>query len=232
MEKNKKIVLITGASSGIGKACAEYLNNKGYQVFGTSRKISSSSINYCKMISMDVNNDDSVKRAIEYVIKKVNNIDILINNAGFGISGAIEDTSILKAKEQFETNFFGIHRVCKEVLPYMRKQGQGCIINISSIGGILGLPFQGFYCATKFALEGWTETLRMEVKPYGINVVLIEPGDIKTSFTKSREKITASLKNSAYKENAKNAIQIVEKDEQGGPLPEKVAYILKHIINK
>jgi short-subunit dehydrogenase len=231
MKKSNRVVMITGASSGIGKACAEYLNQKGYQVFGTSRKIKDSTNNTFELIKMDINDDKSVEQGIKYVINKKGRIDILVNNAGYGISGSIEDTSIKKAKEQFETNFFGIHRICKEILPFMRKQKYGYIINISSIGGIVGLPFQGLYCASKFALEGWTESLRMEVNSFGINVVLIEPGDIKTSFTIRREKITALLKKSVYKERALNTLGIVEKDEQSGPSPNKVAYLLEHIIN-
>jgi len=232
MKDTDRIVLITGASSGIGKACAEYLTNNGYHVFGTSRKVSKSANNTFELIEMDINDDISVEKGIKYIIKKEGRIDILVNNAGYGISGAIEDTSMTKAKEQFETNFFGIHRICKEILPIMRKQKNGYIINISSIGGIIGLPFQGFYSASKFALEGWTESLRMEVSPFGIKVVLIEPGDIKTSFTHKREKISFLLKNSPYRENAVKTLNVVEKDEQGGPSPIKVAFLLENIINK
>jgi short-subunit dehydrogenase len=232
MKNNKKIILITGASSGIGKACAEYLHKKGYHVFGTSRKPKNSNNNSFELIEMDIADYESVKKGIKYIIDKTGRIDILINNAGYGISGAIEDTSIIKVKEQFETNFFGIHRISKEILPLMRKQKDGYIINISSIGGIIGLPFQGLYCASKFALEGWTESLRMEVNSFGIKVVLIEPGDIKTSFTHKREKITSYLKKSFYKEKTIKALNVVEKDEQGGPSPDKVAYLLERIINK
>jgi short-subunit dehydrogenase len=232
MENNKRIVLITGVSSGIGKACAEDLSQKGYRVFGTSRKVDKSKKYSFELIEMDVNDDISVEKGINYIFKKEGRIDILVNNAGYGISGAIEDTSITKAKEQLETNFFGIHRICKKILPIMRKQNSGYIINISSIGGIIGLPFQGLYSASKFALEGWTEALRMEVQSFGIKVVLIEPSDIKTSFTNKREKITFSLKNSVYKENAIKTLNVVEKDEQGGPSPFKVAFLIEKIVNK
>ena len=183
-----RIILITGASSGIGKSCAEYLSKKGFIVFGTSRNASFPPKDiggkYPIMIKMDINDDDSIKNAIEYIIKEFGRIDVLINNAGYGIGGAIEDYTIEKVKEQFETNFFGQLRVCNSILPIMRNQQSGLIINISSIGGLLGLPFQGLYSATKFAIEGMTEALRMEVKEFGIKVVLVEPGDFKTSFTK------------------------------------------------
>jgi short-subunit dehydrogenase len=232
MKESERIVLITGATSGIGKTCAEYLSHKGYHVFGTGRQVNKSSNNTFELIEMDINDDKSVKNGIKYIIKKEGRIDIIVNNAGYGISGAIEDTNITEAKQQLETNFFGAHRLCKEILPIMRKQKSGYIINISSIGGIIGLPFQGFYSASKFALEGWTESLRMEVKSFGIKVVLIEPGDIKTSFTSKREKITFLLKNSVYRENAIKTLNVVEKDEQGGPSPDKVAFLLEKIINK
>jgi short-subunit dehydrogenase len=230
-----KVVLITGASTGIGNACAKYLALKGFKVYGTSRKASipPKKIDGFELIKMDVNRNESIKAAIDYIIKNDNSIDILINNAGWGISGAIEDTSVEKAKELFETNFFGIHRVIKQVLPHMRKQKNGRIINISSIGGIIGLPYQGFYSSTKFAVEGYSEALRLEVKPFGVKVVIIEPGDIKTSFTGRREKITGLQQKSVYNKYAKRTIKIVEKDEQyGGIQPEKVAYMLYKIINK
>lgn len=231
----KKVVLITGASSGIGNACAKYLAKKGFKVIGTSRNgsIPPKKIDGFDLIKMDVDDSKSVKSAIDYIIKENNSIDILVNNAGWGISGSIEDTSVEKAKDLFETNFFGVHRVIKQTLPHMRKKKDGKIINISSIGGIIGLPYQGFYCSTKFAIEGYSEALRLEVKPFGINVILIEPGDTKTSFTIQREKISSISNNSVYKKYANRTIKIVEKDEQhGGVLPETVAIKMYKIINK
>ncbi|RLF39588.1 MAG: short-chain dehydrogenase/reductase [Thermoplasmata archaeon] len=232
---DKKIVLITGASSGIGKSCAEYLaQKKDFHIFGTSRKASIPPIktsDNLEMIKMDVNNDASVEEAINYIFKETKRIDILVNAAGFGISGPIEETSIEKAKEQFETNFFGIHRVCRKVLPILRKQKTGYIISISSIGGLLGLPFQGFYSASKFAVEGYSEALRIETRPFGIHVVLIEPGDTKTSFTDRREKIISTDKDSPYKEYFEKTIKIVENDERNGASPEEVAKLLERIIN-
>jgi short-subunit dehydrogenase len=231
----RKVVLITGASSGIGNACAKYLAKNGYKVYGTSRQggIPPKKIDGFNLIKMDVDDSKSVKTAIDYIIKENNTIDILINNAGWGISGAIEDTSVEKAKKLFETNFFGVHRVIKQTLPYMRKKKDGLIINISSIGGFIGLPYQGFYCSTKFALEGYSEALRLEVRPFGVNVIIIEPGDTKTSFTNKREKISSISNNSIYKKYANRTIKIVEKDEQhGGIIPETVAIKLYKIINK
>ena len=232
---DKRIILITGASSGIGKTCAEYLaDRKKFYIFGTSRKASippMKSRDNLEMIKMDVTSDESVEKAINYIYGETKHIDIVVNAAGFGIAGAIEETSIEKAKEQLETNFFGIHRVCKKVLPMMREQKSGYIINISSIGGILGLPFQGFYSASKFAVEGLTEALRIETKPFGIHVVLIEPGDTKTSFTDRREKIASTNKDSPYNKYFEKTIKIVENDERNGVSPIAVAKLLEYIIN-
>lgn len=165
MKENNRIVLITGASSGIGKACAQHLQERGYEVFGTSRQPQAKAADLSEpgtgqssgsleMIEMDVNDDDSVNQAIGTVFKKAARLDVVVNNAGFGLAGAIEDTSTLEAKSQLETNFFGVLRVCRAVLPIMRRQGSGYIVNISSLAGLISVPFQGLYSASKFALEG------------------------------------------------------------------------------
>jgi len=230
----EKIILISGASKGIGKSCATYLAKKGFTVYGTSRKAKETPIkkNGFYLINMDVDDEKSVKKTVDYIIKKHGHIDILINNAGWGISGAIEDTDVKTSKELFETNFFGVHRLCRNVLPYMRKKGHGRIINISSIGGIIGLPFQGFYSASKFAVEGYTEALRLEVESFGIKVSMLEPGDIKTDFTNKRKKISFDNDNSVYKNHSKRTISIVEKDEQNGVEPIVVAERIYKIIIK
>jgi NADP-dependent 3-hydroxy acid dehydrogenase YdfG len=145
------IVLITGASSGIGKACFEHLSSKGFTVYGTSRKANLPPED--GLIQMDVRDDESVRRCVDYIVEKEGRIDVVVNNAGIGLAGAVEETSIEEAKNIFETNFFGVHRVCRVVLPIMRRQRSGLIVNISSIMGLIALPFQAFYSATKFALE-------------------------------------------------------------------------------
>ncbi|MGC8873617.1 MAG: SDR family NAD(P)-dependent oxidoreductase, partial [Chloroflexia bacterium] len=157
----KPVVLITGASSGIGLACARYLADRGYRVFGTSRHPEACPPEPFPMIQMDVCDDASVLRGVEAVRERAGRIDVLVNNAGIGYGGAIEDTSLEEAHRQFETNFFGALRLCRAVLPIMRAQGSGLIVNMSSIGGLIGLPFQGLYSATKFALEGMSEALRL-----------------------------------------------------------------------
>jgi NAD(P)-dependent dehydrogenase (short-subunit alcohol dehydrogenase family) len=179
---------------------------------------------------MDVRDDDSIEKAVEFVLEREGRLDVLINNAGFALTGAIELTSIEEAGRQFETNFFGVHRVCRCVLPTMRRQRSGLIVNISSIGGLIALPFQGFYCASKYALEGLTESLRMEVKPYGIQVVLIEPGDFKTQISANRIIVAASTEDSDYTVRQRAAGDVITKNEQDGANPRKLAVLLGKIV--
>jgi short-subunit dehydrogenase len=233
--KDERVVLITGASSGIGRACAEHLAKNGYYVFGTSRHQEKVKLfntkkwqGVLRIIEMNVNRNESVKKGIVFVMQKAGRIDILINSAGFSLAGGIENTSMMEAKSQLETNFFGVHRVCRQVLPIMRKQGSGYIINISSLAGLVGIPFQGFYSASKFALEGYTEGLRMEVKPFGIKVVLVEPGDFNTPFTLHRQ-ITRNL--TVYGKSFDNSLRAAEESEKKGDSPEKIAYLIEKIIN-
>lgn len=231
---DEKIILITGASSGLGEACAKFLFKKGCIVYGTSRNVSKSNLSKKDtfvMVQMDVNDEKSVKKAVASIIEKEGRIDVVVNNAGWGVSGSIEDIEVTDAKNLFETNFFGTLRVIKEVLPLMRKQKKGKIINISSIGGVLGLPFQGLYSATKFAIEGMTEALRMEVKSFGIDVVLVEPGDFKTGFTASRKKARSSDSSSVYYSASNTAHKIFENDEQNGSDPILVAKLVDKIIH-
>lgn len=239
-KQNRQVVLITGASSGIGKACANYLHQRGYRVFGTSRHAGSRTEKETKkdplhsdsfeLIRMDVTSDISVKQLVDHVLETEGRLDIVINNAGFGYAGSVEDTSIDEAKSQFETNFFGVLRVCRAVLPIMRKRHSGTIVNISSMAGLTGIPFQGLYSASKFALEGMTESLRMEVQPFGIHVALIEPGDFQTEFTARRRRTSQSRENPAYLENFKNALAVMEADEMKGSSPEKIAQLLEQIV--
>ena len=234
-EAVERVVLITGASSGIGRACAQYLAERGYRVYGTSRKITSDDPvedGSVRMIRMDVNDDRSVASGIDQVLQDAGRLDVVVNNAGFGIAGAIEETSIEEARALFETNLFGLLRVCRAVLPKMRGQGSGTIINISSLAGRIGLPYQGLYSATKFAVEGLTEALRMEVKPFGIKVVLIEPGDFRTGFTANRVHTAASKEDSAYQERFQRTLKVAESDEEGGSSPERIARLLHRILQE
>ena len=240
MESNRqRVVLITGASSGIGKACAQHLCQRGYRVYGTSRnapeppessKPGTVQPETFELIPMDVTSDDSVERGIKLILAREGRLDVVVNNAGYGLAGAVEDTHIEEARAQMETNFFGVVRVCHAVLPIMQHQGGGYLINISSIGGLIPIPFQGFYSASKFAIEGLTEALRAEVKPYGIRVVLIEPGDFQTGFTAHRRKTRAAQGETVYAARFAKALAVSEKDEMHGLTPERIGRLLERII--
>jgi len=235
---NDRVVLITGASSGFGEACARHLSQKGYRVYGTSRnaavetKLDPSPANgpFLRMIPMDVRETTSVNKGVTYIIDREGSIDVVVNNAGVAVAGPVEEISVDDVKSQFETNFFGAVRVCQAVIPTMRAQHSGYIVNISSIGGVMGIPFQSAYSASKFALEGFSEAFRIEVKPFGVHVVLIEPGDFKTSSTKNRIKLAMSGKNSAYAEQYHTALTLMENEEKNGQPPEKLAQLLEKII--
>lgn len=180
-----KIALVTGASSGMGELTAILLNQKGYKVYGAARRTDRMKTLEEKGISilpLDLTNDQSIVDCVESILQKEGRIDILINNAGYGSYGAVEDVSIEEARRQFEVNLFGMARLTQQILPSMRKNRFGRIVNISSIGGKMYTPFGAWYHATKHALEGWSDCLRIETKPFGINVVVIEPGGIKTEW--------------------------------------------------
>ncbi|NLC68487.1 MAG: SDR family oxidoreductase [Clostridiaceae bacterium] len=233
-------VLVTGASSGVGKSIAQMLMENGYKVYGTTRKPvePGSQITYGKknkkgfieMVALDVRSEDSVKKAVEYIVKKEGKIDVLINNAGIGIAGAVEDTATEEAYEQFDTNFFGVLRVCRSVIPIMRMSRNGLIINISSVAGLISIPFQSMYSASKYALEAISEALRIELKPFGINVVLVEPGDMKTGFTWNRKIVKAANNDSAYKEQFAKSLNTMIKDEMSGPPPDIVANTVMKLL--
>lgn len=229
---SKLVVLITGASSGIGKTCAEHLHARGYRVYGTSRRAAAApELGGFRLIAMDVTSEESVAQAIQLILSLEGRLDVVFNNAGDGIAGSVEDTSIEEARQQFDTNFFGVLRVCRAVLPAMRKQGAGLILNVSSLGGLVGLPFQGLYSASKFAVEGATEALRMEVRPFGVRVALIEPGDFRTGFTAQRRKARATQGSNAYTTRFDKALATMERDENGGADPIAVARLLERLIN-
>jgi len=226
-----KVILITGVSSGLGKCTAEYLAQKGHVIYGTSRK-SIESHKRINILIADVTDPASVKLAVETVLKKEGRIDVLINNAGMGISGSIEYSTAEAIKLQMDTNFIGTVNLIQAVLPAMRKLSHGTIINISSIGGLMGLPYQGFYSASKFAVEGMSEALRMELKPFDIKVVVIRPGDFFTNFTSNR-KIDSSLsEDNPYKLQFRKTISIIESDEKKGLNPEYLAQKLGKIIEQ
>ena len=224
-----KVILITGASSGFGKAAAERLAARGHIVYGTSRKPFLHET--VRFLQMDVRDAESVKAGVETIIEKEGRIDVAICNAGMGIGGSLELASHEEIELQMQTNFMGCVNVCQQVLPYMRKQRNGRIINLSSIGGVMGLPYQGFYSASKFAIEGFSEALSAEVKGYGITESIVEPGDFKTGFTASRKNSDATMQSDAYGESFRRSLQIIEKEENGGLAPEVLAKTIEKIVN-
>jgi NAD(P)-dependent dehydrogenase (short-subunit alcohol dehydrogenase family) len=221
--KWQSVVLITGASSGIGSAIAESLVQEGMTVFGTSRYPDRvrpvASVEY---VRLDVRSADSVQACVNEVMKRAGNIDVLINNAGYELGGAIEETTLEEAQTQFETNFFGVVRVIKAVLPAMRERGSGRIINMSSVvGWLVPTPFLGYYAASKMALEAYTEVLRHEVLPFGVKVSLIEPSFINTNLGNNRQMAAESIR--AYVPWQRRAFGVIEHREQTAPPPRLVA---------
>ena len=183
-----KIALVTGASSGFGQLTASSLADRGYRVFGTSRREHSTPSNGIAMLRLDVRSDDSVRSCVEQVMAQVDRIDVLVNNAGQIHASVVEETSLEQAKDILETNFWGAVRVTDAVLPIMRRQRHGHIINMSSLAGLVGIPGQAFYSASKFALEGYTEALSMEIEQFDIVVSLIEPGFFKTHLHREMQR--------------------------------------------
>lgn len=235
----QKVVLITGASSGIGKAVAERLTGEGFRVYGTSRKIEPGQIaevsilpdgSSFKMIHLDVTRDDSVQQAVDMVYKAEGRIDVLINNAGFGIAGALELTNPEEVQKQLDTNFLGVIRMCRAVLPVMRHQKDGRIINIGSVMGIFSIQYQSIYSVSKFAMEALTEALRIEVKPFGIKVSVVQAGDTHTGFV--REFATATKDDRIYHERFTKSIEGAVKAEHNGHKPEVVAGVVSRMIAK
>ncbi len=239
---NNQVVLLTGASSGIGKATAEWLMERGFRVYGTSRKAAgimdgkpyktSASGGFIEMIPLDVNSESSAENAVRTVLEREGSIDVLISNAGMGIAGSIEDTSIREAEKQFDVNFFGTLRMIRHVLPAMRKQGRGRIIVISSVAGLISIPYQSMYSASKYALEALVEALRHEVAPFGIKACLVEPGDTRTGFTSSRVIAEAAGEASPYYSRFRKSLDRMEQDEQNGVSPEKVARVIHGMIKR
>jgi len=182
-----KVVLITGGSSGIGKITGLFLTSKGMRVYGTTRSLQKyQDFDHFNLLELDVKQPDSIQKAVEKIVGQEGRIDVLINNAGVGITGPIEETPIEEVNKVFDTNLNGPLRMMQAVLPHMRKQGSGLIINITSIAGHMGLPFRGIYSATKGSLELVTETLRMEVRSFGIKIVNLAPGDFATNIASGR----------------------------------------------
>jgi len=225
-----KVVLITGGSSGIGKSVGEYLLDNGFIVYGTSRNPKKYPDSKLNLLELDVKKGETIKEAVSNIIIKEDRIDVLINNAGAGITGPIEETPETKIKANFDTNFFGPINVIKSVLPQMRKQKSGLIINITSIAGYMGLPYRGIYSASKGALELLTETLRMELKAFNIKVTNVAPGDFATNIAAGR--YHAPLRdNSPYKDSYGTSLELMDSHVDLGNDPKDMAKAILNIIN-
>ena len=217
-------ILVTGASSGIGQATARLLAQRGFTVFGTARRPQSAQAQGVTMVPLDVRSDESVRACVA----QVGRLDVLVNNAGYAVTGAAEETSLEEAKAQFETNFFGAVRMVNAVLPGMRAAGAGKIISISSLAGNTAIPYSGFYSASKFALEGYSESLWYEVRPFGISVSLVEPGFVNTPIAEASPAAARPLP--AYDASRKSMLAAFGHALEGGIPPEQVARRVLQIV--
>lgn len=224
-----KVVLITGGSSGIGKAVGEFLHQKGFTVYGTSRNPERVSNSIFPLLQLDVRNPESIQAAVAEIIQKSGRVDVVINNAGVGITGPLEEIPTQEIKNNFETNFFGPIDVMKAVLPQMRLQKSGLIINITSIAGYMGLPYRSVYSASKGALELITEALRMEVKGFGITITNVAPGDFATNIAAGRFHAPL-VKGSAYEETYGRTLAMMDDHVTHGSNPTEMANAIFAII--
>lgn len=229
MSKMSKTVLITGGSSGIGKSIGEHLQKNGYTVYGTSRNPSNYPETKIPLLAVDVRDINSIKNAITEILSKEKTLDIVINNAGVGITGALEEIPMAEIKNNFEINFFGPIAIMQAVLPQMRQQKSGLIINITSIAGYMGLPYRGVYSASKGALETITEAVRMEVKPFNITITNVAPGDFATNIASGRFHAPI-IEGSDYQKNYSNILQMMDSHVDSGSNPQEMAEAILKII--
>ena len=234
---NKKVILLTGASSGIGYETAEFLAKQGHIVYGAARRIEQMEPLKAfgvKPIRLDVTSQESIDEAVAAIVKAEGRIDVLVNNAGYGSYGAVEDVSIEEARKQFDVNIFGVAMLTKKVLPYMREQRSGTIINVASIGGRLTTYFGAWYHATKYALEALSDALRMETKDFGIQVSIIEPGGIKTPWGFiAADLLAESAKGGAYEQQASKTAEGMRKQYEGNMMskPIVIAKAISRAVN-
>ena len=252
------VALVTGASAGIGRACADRLAGGGWRVTGASRRgtgtagpgssaASSSALGNSAQgnnapgnsaaqagqwtgLVMDVNEDQAVRSGVASIVEREGRLDAVVAAAGWGLAGAVEYTTIAEAKAQFETNFWGCIRVAQAALPLMRAQGSGRIVLISSIGGVIGVPFQAYYSASKFALEGLAEAMAYEVAPFGVHVTLVQPGNIATDFTARRVLADGAAGDSVYAAAMTKAVTAMERDEANGAPADLVAATVARVL--
>ncbi len=222
------VVVITGASAGIGHATADRLHAAGWTVVGASRR--GTSPGTWRPLVMDVDDDASVADGLAAVVAEHGRLDAVVACAGWGLAGSVEQTPMADAKDQVETNFWGAVRVVQVALPTFRAAGGGRVVLVSSIGGVLGIPFQAFYSASKFAMEGYGEALAYEVAPFGIHVTLVEPGNVRTDFTSSRRDVIAAPGDDPYEAASAKAVRKMEEDERNGVPPDDVAKVIAKVL--
>ena len=225
----QKVILITGTSSGIGFETANYLTKKGHIVYGFSRSYPQDEALFETIIG-DVTNEDSIKAALQKIMQNESRLDVVVNNAGMGISGSCEHTELEQIQKIFNINAIGVFLVCKLSIPYLRAS-MGKIINIGSVAGELPIPFQSFYSATKASVEAYSLALSSELKPFNIKVSIVLPGDTKTSFTKNRQKNETET-NELYGERIIKSLQKMEKDEESGMSPLSVSRVIEKLIKQ
>jgi NAD(P)-dependent dehydrogenase (short-subunit alcohol dehydrogenase family) len=220
-----RVALVTGVSSGIGRETARLLAERGARVFGTIRDHrTADDLAGVELVRMDVTNESNVKEAVQSVLQRAGSIHMLVNNAGYALGGGLEETSVREAQQQFDTNFFGVLRVTQAVLPAMRRQGGGRIVNISSVLGFLPGPYRGVYAASKHAVEAYTETLDHEVRQFGIRAVLIEPTFTRTNVDRNGKSAHAAL--AAYAEQRKRVEEVIQRNIAQGDQPRAVAEVV------
>lgn len=230
----KKVIIVTGASSGMGKDFALHLLKKGHTVYGLARRVERmDDIVQAggKAIAMDVTNEEQIQKAVDQVLKEQGKVDVLINNAGYAVYGSVEEANIDAARRQFEVNIFGLASLTQKIIPSMRERKSGTVINISSMGGKMYTPFGAWYHATKHALEGWSDCLRVELIPFGVDVVIIEPGGIDTEFTDVFfQNLQGDPENGPYAGALKKVIQSSREMAENGKLSKPS--VITNLIDK
>ena len=225
---DQKIVIVTGASSGIGQAIAAQLRRSGWRVFGTMRRPDPDR-DGPDGLTLDVTSDQSVQAAVAEVLARTGRIDAVVNNAGIDTLGAVEETTAQEALDLFQTNFFGVHRLVRAVLPAMRERKAGRLVTIGSIAGFLPIPFDAFYSSSKHALEGYCESLDFEVRPFGIHTVLIQPGFVRSQIRSNLIRTKASI--GVYAKDRERVCGILDRGVEGGVDPIRVAEVVERALN-
>jgi NAD(P)-dependent dehydrogenase (short-subunit alcohol dehydrogenase family) len=229
--KKGQVVLVTGASSGIGKATARLCAGKGCRVFGAARSAPSSDDGF-PSVRVDVRDERSVRECVRQVLREAGRVDVLVNCAGVAVGGPFEEMPDEEIMDQVQTNLLGTMRMCRAVLPGMRRQGRGLIINVGSLAGLMGVPFQAAYSASKYGIEGFSESLQMEVKDFGVRVVVVDPGDVATEITAHRRRSLGSGTHSPYLAQFEKAMTSQSESERGGWKAERLARFLFRIVEQ